>query len=134
MILKNTIKQMKKKMQNSMPMAPVTRNCNSCILCDDVIGCRLTGGLSPARCVFNGFAYYKKGKQLFYCERCGTNSVKSCVAGFRQKPSDPRITFWCQKCNDYPIIEGEEYMGYRVEGIIFTCRMNTYLERRAKQD
>lgn len=127
MMLKNTIKQKKK-------MIPITRNCNSCLLCDDVIGCRLTGGLSPARCVFNGFAYYKKGKQLFYCERCKTNSVTSSVSGFRQEPPDPRITFWCHNCNDYPIIEGEEYTGYKVEGIIFTNRMNTYLEIKRKQN
>jgi hypothetical protein len=45
-------------------------------------------------------------------------------------PQDPRISFWCQKCDDYPIIEGEEYNGYKVEGIIFTNRMNFYLERK----
>lgn len=123
MILKNTTKQRKK-------MIPVTRNCNSCISCDDVIGCRLTGSISHARCIFNGFAYYKKGKQFFYCERCETNSVTSSVAGFMQVPPDPRITFWCEKCDDYPIIEGEEYGGYKVEGIIFTNRMNSYLERK----
>lgn len=86
-------------------MIPITRNCNSCILCDDVIGCRLTGNISPARCIFNGFAYYKKGKQLFYCERCKTNSVTSSVVGFMEDPQDPRINFWCQRCDDIPIIE-----------------------------
>lgn len=112
-----------------IPSIPLTRNCNSCINNDDVIGCRMTGSLSPARCVFNGFAYYKKGKQLFLCERCGTNSVTSSVIGFMQTPKEPRISFWCEKCNDYPIIEGEEYRGYKVEGIIFSNRINTYLDR-----
>lgn len=111
-------------------MMPVTRNCNSCILCDDVTGCRLTGNISPARCVFYGFAYYKKGKQLFYCERCNTNSVTSSVTGFMRLPPDPRITFWCQRCDNYPIIEGEEYRGYKVEGIIFTNKINNCLERK----
>lgn len=117
------------KQRKKMMMIPITRNCNSCVFCDDVIGCRLTSGVSPARCIFNGFAYYKKGKQLFYCERCGTNGVTSSVAGFMEDPQEPRVTFWCQKCDDYPIIEGEEYGGYKVEGIIFTNRINSYLER-----
>lgn len=109
---------------------PSTRNCNSCALNDDVIGCRLTGKISPARCIFNGFAYYKKGKQFFLCERCRTNSVTSHIAGFMQDPQEPRITFWCQECDDYPIIEGIEYIGYKVEGIIFVNinRINTYLD------
>lgn len=110
-------------------MIPITRNCHSCILNDDVMGCRLTGKISPARCVFNGFAYYKKGKQLFLCERCGTNSVTSQVVGFMKDPQEPRITFWCQECDNYPIIEGEEYRGYNIEGITFVdlSRISTYL-------
>ena len=110
-------------------MIPITRNCSSCLLNDDVIGCRLITGVSPARCVSDGFAYYKKGKQLFLCERCGTNSVTSQVVGFMEDPQEPRITFWCQKCDNYPIIEGEEYRGYSVEGITFVNadRINTYL-------
>lgn len=114
-------------------MIPVTRNCNSCILCDDVIGCRLTGRISPARCIFNGFAYYRKGKQLFYCERCKTNSVISSITGFMTSPQEPRITFWCEECDDFPIIEGEEYRGYKVEGIKFSNRINTYLIRKTKK-
>lgn len=108
---------------------PSTRNCYSCALNDDVIGCRMTGRVSPARCVFNGFAYYKKGKQFFFCERCRTNSVTSSVTGFMQYDQEARITFWCHKCDDYPLIEGSEYRGYKVEGIMFSNRNNTYLER-----
>lgn len=110
-------------------MIPATRNCNSCNLNDDVIGCRLTGSISPTRCVSNGFAYYKKGKQFFLCERCETNSVTSHVSGFIKNPPNPRISFWCHKCSDFPIIEGEIYTGYPVEGITFVNRRNTYLYR-----
>ena len=111
-------------------VTPVTRNCNSCALNDDVIGCRLTGGLSPSKCTKNVFAYYKKGKQFFFCERCETHSVTSQIAGFIGVPHEPRIVFWCQNCDDYPIVEGEEYRGYPIEGIIFTERRNTFLYRR----
>jgi hypothetical protein len=117
------------KVRNN-PIAPVTRNCNSCALNDDVIGCRLTGGLSPLTCIKNVFAYYKKGKQFFFCERCETHSVTSQVAGFISIPHEPRIVFWCQNCDDYPIVEGEEYHGYPIEGIIFTERINTFLYRK----
>lgn len=110
--------------------APVTRNCNSCALNDDVIGCRLTGGLSPSKCVRNVFAYYKKGKQFFFCERCETHSVTSQIAGFISMPHEPRIVFWCQNCDDYPIVEGEEYHGYPIEGITFVERRNTFLYRK----
>jgi hypothetical protein len=111
-------------------ITPVTRNCNSCALNDDVIGCRLTGGLSPLTCIRNVFAYYKKGKQFFFCERCETHSVTSQIAGFISEPHDPRIVFWCQKCDNYPIVEGEEYHGYSIEGIKFTKRRNTFLYRK----
>jgi hypothetical protein len=111
-------------------IAPVTRNCNSCALNDDVIGCRLTGGLSPSKCIQNVFAYYKKGKQFFFCERCETHSVTSQMAGFTNIPHEPRLVFWCQNCDDYPIIEGEEYHGYPIEGISFVERRNTFLYRK----
>lgn len=111
-------------------ITPVTRNCNSCALNDDVIGCRLTGGLSPLKCIRNVFAYYKKGKQFFFCERCGTHSVTSQIAGFINVPYEPRLVFWCQKCDDYPIVEGEEYRGYPIEGITFLERRNTLLYRK----
>ncbi len=110
--------------------APATRNCNSCALNDDVIGCRLTGGLSPSKCVKNVFAYYKKGKQFFFCERCETHSVTSQIAGFMSIPNTPRIIFWCQNCDNYPIVEGEEYRGYPIEGITFVQRRNTLLYRK----
>jgi hypothetical protein len=45
-------------------------------------------------------------------------------------PQEPRIIFWCQNCDDYPIIEGEEYHGYPIEGIEFVERRNTFLDRR----
>ncbi len=111
-------------------IVPVTRNCNSCALNDDVIGCRLTGGLTPSRCIKNVFAYYKKGKQFFFCERCKTHSVTSQIAGFMIKPHAPRIVFWCQNCDNYPIVEGEEYHGYPIEGIAFVQRRNTLLYRK----
>ena len=111
-------------------VTPVTRNCNSCALNDDVIGCRLTGGLSPLKCIRNVFAYYKKGKQFFFCERCKTHSVTSQIAGFINIPYDPRIVFWCQNCDNYPIVEGEEYRGYPIEGITFAGRRNTFLHRK----
>lgn len=111
-------------------IAPVTRNCISCALNDDVIGCRLIGGLSPLKCMRNMFAYYKKGKQFFFCERCETHSVTSQIAGFVNIPNEPRIIFWCQKCDDYPIVEGEEYRGYPIEGITFVERRNTFLHRK----
>jgi hypothetical protein len=114
-------------------VAPVTRNCNSCALNDDVIGCRLTGGLSPLKCIRNVFAYYKKGKQFFFCERCETHSVTSQIAGFASLPHKPRIVFWCQNCDDYPIVEGEEYHGYPVEGIAFVERRNTLLYRKDRK-
>lgn len=110
--------------------APATRNCNSCALNDDVIGCRLTGGLSPSKCIQNVFAYYKKGKQFFFCERCETHSVTSQMAGFTRIPYEPRLVFWCQNCDDYPIIEGEEYHGYPIEGIAFVEKRNTFLYRK----
>lgn len=110
--------------------APATRNCNSCALNDDVIGCRLTGGLSPSTCMRNMFAYYKKGKQFFFCERCKTHSVTSQIAGFICIPHAPRIVFWCQHCDDYPVVEGEEYRGYPVEGITFVERRDTFLHRK----
>lgn len=108
---------------------PITRNCHSCSLNDDVIGCRLTGSLSPTRCVRNQFAYYIKGKQFFYCERCRTNSVISKITGFLENPPDARIIFWCENCNDFPMIEGEEYHGYRIKGITFVHknRINSIL-------
>jgi hypothetical protein len=109
---------------------PTTRNCNSCASNDDVIGCRLTGGLSPLKCIRNMFAYYKKGKQFFFCERCETHSVTSQIAGFISVPNEPRIVFWCQKCDNYPIVEGEEYRGYPIEGITFVKRRNTFLSRK----
>lgn len=111
-------------------IAPVTRNCNSCALNDDVVGCRLTGGLSPTKCIRNVFAYYKKGKQFFFCERCETHSVTSQIAGFINIPYEPRIVFWCQNCDNYPIVEGEEYHGYPIEGITFVERRNTFLYRK----
>jgi hypothetical protein len=111
-------------------IAPATRNCNSCASNDDVIGCRLTGGLSPSKCIRNMFAYYKKGKQFFFCERCETRSVTSQMAGFMKIPHEPRLVFWCQNCDDYPIIEGEEYRGYPIEGISFVERRNTFLYRK----
>lgn len=110
-------------------MIPITRNCASCVSNDDVMGCRLKGQLSPAGCVAAGFSYYKKGKQLFFCERCETCSVTSHVAGFMQVPSEPRIVFWCQNCDDFPIIEGEVYRGYHVEGMTFLKRRNSFLDR-----
>jgi hypothetical protein len=134
--IKVMVKTRSKKKENTEisaihdTMTPVTRNCNSCALNDDVIGCRLTGKLSPSKCVFNKFSHYKKGKQFFFCERCETHSVTSQIAGFTNIPHEPRIVFWCQKCDDYPIIEGEEYHGYPIEGIIFTERRNTFLDRR----
>lgn len=109
---------------------PITRNCASCASNDDVIGCRLTGQLSPSICVTNGFSYYKKGKQFFFCERCETCSVTSHVVGFMQVPYKPRIVFWCQNCDDFPIIEGEEYRGYPVEGMTFLKKRNSFLDRR----
>lgn len=112
------------------PVFPVTRNCYSCALNDDVIGCRLKGKLSPSKCVLNKFSYYKKGKQFFFCERCETHSVTSQIAGFTNIPHDPRIVFWCQNCDDYPIIEGEEYHGYPIAGIKFVERRNSFLDRK----
>ncbi len=108
---------------------PVTRNCNSCVLNDDVIGCRLRGQLSPSKCISNGFSYYKKGKQFFYCERCKTRSVTSQIAGFVNTPNEPRLIFWCQNCDDFPIIEGEEYRGYPIRGIAFIKKSETFLDR-----
>jgi len=108
---------------------PVTRNCNSCALNDDVIGCRLRGQLSPSNCVSNGFSYYKKGKQFFFCERCKTRSVTSQIAGFIDTPHEPRLIFWCQNCDDFPIIEGEEYRGYQIRGIAFVKKRETFLDR-----
>lgn len=126
-----TKKRTKTKVRNGSTI-PVTRNCNSCALNDDVIGCRLSGKLSPSKCVFNGFSYYKKGKQFFFCERCETHSVTSQIAGFINLPYEPRIVFWCQQCDYYPIIEGEEYHGYSIKGITFVdkSRINTCLDRR----
>ena len=111
-------------------MVPITRNCNSCASNDDVMGCRLSGQLSPLNCVNNGFSYYKKGKKFFFCERCETRIVTSQVAGFTKIPYEPRIVFWCQNCDDFPIIEGEEYRGYPVEGMTFLKRRNTFLDRK----
>ena len=113
-------------------MIPATRNCNSCAQNDDVVGCRLTGKLSPSKCVYDGFSYYKKGKQFFFCERCGTYSVTSQIAGFITIPQEPRIVFWCQYCDDFPIIEGEKYNGYSIKGIIFVdkSKINTHLDRK----
>ena len=108
---------------------PVTRNCVSCSSNDDVTGCRLKGKLSPSTCIFNGFSYYKKGKQFFFCERCETHSVTSQVAGFTGEPNEPRIVFWCQNCDDYPIIEGDIYRGYPIEGIVFSEKRNSFLDR-----
>lgn len=108
---------------------PTTRNCVSCASNDDVVGCRLTGQLSPSMCITNGFSYYKKGKQFFFCERCETCSVTSQLAGFVKAPYEPRIVFWCQNCDDYPIIEGEIYRGYHIEGVTFSKRRNTFLDR-----
>lgn len=108
---------------------PVTRNCNSCSLNDDVIGCRLRGQLSPSKCVSNGFSYYRKGKQFFFCERCKTRSVTSQIAGFFDTPNEPRLIFWCQNCDDFPIIEGEEYRGYPIRGIVFVKKSGTFLDR-----
>jgi RNase P subunit RPR2 len=107
---------------------PTTRNCFSCASNDDVIGCRLKGQLSPSNCIINGFSYYKKGKQFFFCERCKTCSVTSQIAGFRK--NEPRIVFWCQNCDDFPIIEGEEYRGYAIEGMTFLKRRDTFLDRK----
>ncbi len=109
---------------------PVTRNCTSCSSNDDVTGCRLKGQLSPSKCVHDGFSYYKKGKQFFFCERCKTNSVTSHIVGFKNTPNEPRIVFWCQNCDDYPIIDGDEYRGYPIEGIIFSEKRNTFLDRK----
>jgi len=114
------------------PIIPVTRNCSSCAANDDVMGCRLSGKLSPSKCVFNGFSYYKKGKKFFFCERCETHSVTSQIVGFVNIPYEPRIVFWCQNCDDYPIVEGEEYQGYSIEGITFVnkSRINSHLDRK----
>ena len=111
-------------------LIPITRNCNSCASNDDVMGCRLSGQLSPSKCVSRGFSYYKKGKQFFFCERCKTRSVTSQVAGFIKVPYEPRIVFWCQNCDYYPIIEGEEYHGYPVAGMTFLKRRNSFLDRK----
>lgn len=122
------IKSTKTRMRKEQAI-PVTRNCNSCVLNDDVIGCRLRGQLSPSQCVSNGFSYYKKGKQFFFCERCKTHSVTSQIAGFVNSPQEPRIVFWCQNCDDFPIVEGEKYGGYSIRGIVFVENRDSFLDR-----
>lgn len=126
------VKSIRTKMRRRQ-MIPVTRNCNSCILNDDVIGCRLRGQLSPSKCVSDGFSYYKKGKQFFFCERCSTHSVTSQIAGFIDTPQEPRLIFWCQNCDDFPIIEGEEYHGYSIKGIAFVKQRDSFLDRIDKK-
>lgn len=122
----DTIREKAKKKQ----AIPVTRNCISCSSNDDVTGCRLRGQLSPSKCVHDGFSYYRKGKQFFFCERCETHSVTSQIVGFAKLPNEPRIVFWCQNCDDYPIIDGDEYRGYPIEGIIFSERRHSFLDRK----
>jgi len=108
-----------------------SRKCNSCLYNDDVIGCKLSGDRSQAACAYHKFSYYKKGKRFFLCERCKTNSVISQLVGYIQIPPRPRLIFWCQKCNDYPIVEGKIYKGYDIEGIEF-IKKRTHQKSRSR--
>lgn len=92
------------------------KTCNTCLENDDVTGCKLS---NSSLCVYNGFSNWRMGKRLFFCERCKTNSVVIQMAGHHLVPQEPRISVWCLKCDDYPIVEGEIYSGHKVEGIEF---------------